>query len=615
MKNKKNKLTNIFKIGILLIGFSLFLSNCEKDNEINEFYNVSINNKLDYTLEKIGYFELITDQEIKKSLPKIKQIFSKSKKRKTQSKKTTQISEHFTIITDSIHKIITKDVITWAFKIETPVLKSSDFENFLVKKYNEEFSYFLVSYEKDLETKYKKAILYPISKESLNLDDLNLASRGDYLMADDTQGGGDGCSGKPVYGQCSVGGEANGHGPALQWDGVTKCSGSPLLYFDFTHCRNGGSLGLDDIPDYNPSDSDNTQNGDSGMSNSGGGSSSNGDTVITNPVTLECDNCSNSQSLISYLNLTDLAQINWVNDTSHNLAVTNLSNFGDVNQWSDSVTTITQQIISAFSNTNNLNLSFEENIAIKNKATEIFDIIAKNNFSNIDQYSIADQKTITQNSLFISFLPNLKDLGIELPQTAEEWAEFGEFLITVLKELIPELIPGVSELNSLKNSISAFSNGSYTDASTELAFAIVGVFPVGKAWKIAAKAFKGMKIVVRLSKAFKNAKKMRNLISSNFNNALASFNQIGTAGSQGVRQITNSSKEHGKTFFELLTKNIPKQTIQGTNGPIIKATFPNGSKIQFRDWATNSDGVGNKATIEFLGGDYTSLTKKIKFNE
>ena len=64
-----------------------------------------------------------------------------------------------------------------------------------------------------------------------------------------------------------------------------------------------------------------------------------------------------------------------------------------------------------------------------------------------------------------------------------------------------------------------------------------------------------------------------------------------------------------------MTKNVPKQTIQGTNGPIIKATFPDGSKIQFRDWATQSDGVGNKATIEFLGGNYTSLTKKIKFNE
>tara|TARA_R110002096_G_C14465534_1_gene712663 strand:+ start:131 stop:1027 length:897 start_codon:yes stop_codon:yes gene_type:complete len=298
MKTKKNKLTKIFKIGILLFGISMLLWNCENNNEINELYDVSVNKKLDYTLDKIGYSKLITDQEIKKALPKIKQRFSEGKKQNRQSKKTPQISEHFTIITDSIYKIITKDVITWSFKIETPVLKNSDFENFLVKKHNEEFSYFLVSYKKDLETKYKKATLYPISKESLNLDNLNLAQKGDYLMDDDTNAGG-GCSGKLVYDNCSAGGSADGHSPALQRDGITRCSGSPLLYIDFTHCRNGGSLSLDDIPDYNPSDNDNTQNGDSGMSNSGGSTSSNGGTVITSPVTLECDNCSNSQSLIS----------------------------------------------------------------------------------------------------------------------------------------------------------------------------------------------------------------------------------------------------------------------------------------------------------------------------
>lgn len=628
MKTKKNKLINIFKIGILLFGISLLLFNCEKDNEIDESFNVSVkNNKLDYTLEKIGYSELLTDQEIQKSLPNIQHRFSKSKKLKTLNKKTTQISEHFSIITDSVHKITTEDAISWTFKIETPVLNNSDFENFLVKKNNEEFSYFLISYEKDLETVYKKATSYPISKKFLNLDNLNLARRGEYFMDDGISNGGGTCEGK-IYTEiepcnqrgvhtvkywCQHYGGIHGGGNSRPCN--YTCTGTNVVtIIDFSHCYNGSDLGPNNIPNYNSSDNNNTQNNDSGMFNNGG-SGSNGGSTITNPVTLECDNCSNSLSLISHLNLSDQNQINWVNNSSNSLTVTKLSNFGNANHWSESVTTISGQIISGLSNTNNLSLSFEENIAVKNKANEIFNIIARNNFSNIDQYSIADQKTIAQNSLFISFLPNLKDLGIELPQTAEEWQEFGEFLITVLKELIPELIPGVSELNSLKNSISAFSNGSYIDASTELAFAIVGVFPVGKAWKITAKAFKGIKIVVRLTKAFKNAKKMRNLISSNYSNALQAFNQIGTAGSQGVRQIANSSKKQGKSFFELLTKNVPKQTINGTNGPIIKATFPDGSKIQFRDWATQSDGNGTKATIQFIGGNYTDYIQKIKFND
>jgi len=336
------------------------LWNCQKNNEINELYDVSVNKKLDYTLEKIGYSKLITDQEIKKALPKIKQRFSEGKKQNRQSKKTPQISENFTIITDSIHKIITKDVITWAFKIETPVLKNSDFENFLVKKYNEKFSYFLVSYKKDLETKYKKATLYLISKESLNLDNLNLARKGDYLMDDNTNGGGGPCEGD-IYTEiksCDKGGYHTAKYCCQHYGGIHGCSNSkPCDYtctgtdvvtiIDFTNCFNGGSLGPDNIPDYNPSDNDNTQNGDSGMSNSGGSTSSNGGTVITSPVTLECDNCSNSQSLISYLNLTDQTQIDWVNDANNNNIITELSSFIAFNNNSDEAINFAIQAINA----------------------------------------------------------------------------------------------------------------------------------------------------------------------------------------------------------------------------------------------------------------------------
>ena len=357
---KRQKITNYLKTGILLFGVSLMLWNCQKNNEINELYDVSVNKKLDYTLEKIGYSKLITDQEIKKALPKIKQRFSEGKKQNRQSKKTPQISENFTIITDSIHKIITKDVITWAFKIETPVLKNSDFENFLVKKYNEKFSYFLVSYKKDLETKYKKATLYLISKESLNLDNLNLARKGDYLMDDNTNGGGGPCEGD-IYTEiksCDKGGYHTAKYCCQHYGGIHGCSNSkPCDYtctgtdvvtiIDFTNCFNGGSLGPDNIPDYNPSDNDNTQNGDSGMSNSGGSTSSNGGTVITSPVTLECDNCSNSQSLISYLNLTDQTQIDWVNDANNNNIITELSSFIAFNNNSDEAINFVRLAINA----------------------------------------------------------------------------------------------------------------------------------------------------------------------------------------------------------------------------------------------------------------------------
>ena len=51
------------------------------------------------------------------------------------------------------------------------------------------------------------------------------------------------------------------------------------------------------------------------------------------------------------------------------------------------------------------------------------------------------------------------------------------------------------------------------------------------------------------------------------------------------------------------------------NGFIRQSTMPDGSKIQFRDWATGSEGFNTEATIEFIGGNYTEHIQKIKFND
>ena len=58
---KKNYLIT----GILLIGVSLLLWNCESDYEISHSQEVTENKKLDYSLEKISYSELINDKKSK----------------------------------------------------------------------------------------------------------------------------------------------------------------------------------------------------------------------------------------------------------------------------------------------------------------------------------------------------------------------------------------------------------------------------------------------------------------------------------------------------------------------------------------------------------------------
>ena len=261
------------------------------------------------------------------------------------------------------------------------------------------------------------------------------------------------------------------------------------------------------------------------------------------------------------------------------------------------------------------NLNGNELYQVSVRAKTIMAIMAKNDFADFETYSSFDQRIVTENTFFIGVLPSLKELGVDLPNTTEEWKEFGEFTITMLIEIFPELIPGVGEALSIYNAISSFNAGNYTDASTELAYAVVGFLPVGKVFKNVARIAKGFKIVVKMTKALRKAKKVKNAISSNYNLALQNFKQIGTPGNEGVRVLSGTTTKDANSFFEQLTKDIPKETIQGTLGPIKIANYPGGSKIQFRDWATRSDGVGNKATIEFLGGNYTSAIQKIKFNE
>ncbi|QMU65979.1 MAG: hypothetical protein GKR88_17980 [Flavobacteriaceae bacterium] len=283
------------KLGVLLFGVSLFLWNCIEEDFMNP-QNTVASKKFTYTLEKMTYQELLADKEIKQSLPLIERRFSNTQQQNTYSRTSTEVADGLTIFTDEINRIVIDDVITWTFQTQSPVLETSDFENFLVKKHNGVFTYFLVSYEladlTDAETLYEKATSYVISEEYLNLDGLNLSSRDafDWVFPNDGGGTGSGpCDGILVYDQCNLGGNADGHLPALQNDG-TYCSGSPLLYIDFSHCEN---YGVPDSPAGDPIGGDNGSGGDQLIGGGGGGGNSDGDgdTTLTAPIELADPRC------------------------------------------------------------------------------------------------------------------------------------------------------------------------------------------------------------------------------------------------------------------------------------------------------------------------------------
>jgi len=309
---KKQKIASCLKLGIFLFGISVLLWNCEKEVFDQPPITKSSANlqKLNYSLKTLSYTQLIKDTEIQPSLKFLQGVFASKKTKGTFGKIDTQLADGLIISTEQINRIVALDVITWAFKVETPLLESSDFENFLVKKHNDTFRYFLVSYIKDTENDenlYKKATLYKLSKEVLNLNELHLSGmQGDELFEDyeDGVGGGSsGCEGE-IYQEvepcvssggyhilkyaCQHSGSPPPHGLGDIPPCDFVCSGTTIItIIDFSDCESGTY----DPPNGPTNDvSDDTQT-DGGAGGDAGNSDTDGTTTITAPVEIEDPNC------------------------------------------------------------------------------------------------------------------------------------------------------------------------------------------------------------------------------------------------------------------------------------------------------------------------------------
>jgi hypothetical protein len=572
MRNRKNKITNLLKIGILFFSISLLFSSCEKDEFIN--YSPNQEKKTSYSQKTFGNI-----QKTEKFKEAFKKVFETKKQAlNSQNRLKTVMEENygFTIDTNAVSIISSEKYTSYTMLIHRTIDDETFYENLVIQNdsLNNTKAYIL---------KYKlKSQLIPHEEHHSYEQDTEITVT--PIIYDNTQ--------SKMIEECRT-------------VMVTYCP------YKFEHVAGPSCYNHPERLYQKPKKecisyddgSDNDGPGGGGATGVGGGSST---SIYTTPIISNTNPVKFFEKIFSFEDAIDYVPSRYSSVEIQFSYLGAVGKFLKLNNYAELGETLYD--IALQQTTVNEN----EASLMVSKTVEILNILETAN--SFEQLSLQSQKIVTQNFLFIGFLPNLKDLGIDLPQNAEEWAEFGEFIITVLKELIPELIPGVSELNSLRNAISAFNKGSYANGSTELGFAIVGVFPVGKAWKIATKTFKGMKIVVRLTKAFKNAKKLKNLISSKYDDALKAFNKIGTPGNEGVRVLANSNEKHGKTFFEQLTKSgvdITSQTSAPT-GMIIKR-MPDGSKIQFRDFS-GPNSPTTLSTIEFLGGNYTKKIQKIKFN-
>ena len=241
---------------------------------------------------------------------------------------------------------------------------------------------------------------------------------------------------------------------------------------------------------------------------------------------------------------------------------------------------------------------------VAQKAKEILAIMAKNNFVGIDQYTTTEQEIIARNSLFIGFLPSMVGLHLELPDTPEEWKEFADIFIEVMKEVVPDLIPGISELNSLKNSIEAFNQSDYSGATLELASAMVGILPVGKALKLIKKAGKLIGKSTKIFKIYIKLYKLNKPLARGFKKVIKDSNKMSHI-FDPKHKLTNLVNKTGGEK-EALLKAVNKVQELGLDNQISAGTFQK---------FTNIDVFGELVTINLFkdaSGDIVRISNMFK---
>lgn len=176
------------KIGILILGITLFFTNCQKDDVfIDEIVTVKKENSI--SAKRITLKDIEKNNELKLSLSNIEKQFDYYKKNDFQSKSSTyskvaSTDNSFTILTDEILEVTTNTTTAYTFRIETPTDPKSAFENFVVQKKNDE-DYQLYIY------RYKKIKIiegldfkYSMSRELVDNSQVDLGGLGLKMMYD-----------------------------------------------------------------------------------------------------------------------------------------------------------------------------------------------------------------------------------------------------------------------------------------------------------------------------------------------------------------------------------------------------------------------------------------------
>lgn len=487
MKNRKKTLTSLFKIGVLLLGFSLLLWNCQTENLLEDTVIENSSNHQKPIIERLTCNDIENDNQLKQistefGISKLINNNNNSLLAKT-SNKSQELD--FSINTDVINKITKDNFVSYTFHIETNQNKKKVLENLVIEKKGDALKGYFVKYalnKRFLETNQKEGFSGSAEITTYGgdihelLDKINTQKNNtfSYRMASPD------CEDVEIFVETSC--PCEGH-----WPGEScQCQTQPDTDRYVVSVCNGGGTG--DFSD-----------GYSGTDSSGGGGSSSDSstTVITNTYPVK-----HFEKFFSFEDaLNDIpsrfssveTQFSYLNAVGNFL---NLTNFKELGQ-----TLVDVSLQETILNQNQASLMVLKTVETLNLLKTV---------SNFDQLSLANQNIVAQNSLFIAFLPEVTAIiGDYWPKNDEEWTVIGELFSQFLPELALGFIPGSSIVDVVKG----IDQGDIVAITVGIVGVIVDAFGgtilkgISKAGRIAYKVFKSFKLTYKFVKVLGKALK------------------------------------------------------------------------------------------------------------
>jgi hypothetical protein len=495
MKKRKNQLINFLKTGLLLFGITLLFFGCKDNDQILELETTQTT--ITPTIKHTNFSELEKDAEFTNLIEKLNlnQMTDVYQLKNGTSAKNS--SNDFTIITNSIKEVQTPTSHSYNILIERNTPTENVIENLVLQNNN--------GVEKSLIFKY-------------TLKDSNVSARGttgnndidvevDEISVSDYNGTGNGgassssltCHYETVYVETTC------YGPGSSGNHYSECNcgrtiftcNPPSTWSTLVEvCENNNNGVITGTWNYN-TDNSNTSN-----------TNNTDDTVDT----------SQSLAVLTPAINDHLKHLKKIINTPFSSSPTIEEYYGKTN-------TITSYL--ALKNPvlfNDLDiiireidlyaLNLEETKAIYDKAFEIYGVSRNydlNTIYSIDQLSVFDQQIVINNTFFSWFLPNLSDLGINLPSSVEEWKALFEIMKPILFEIGLEFVPLGGVYNSAVETLNGINSGDLTAVTIGLVGIIIEFTPFDqiknfyKLIKHSKKGFKIFKLTRRFTSVIKNA--------------------------------------------------------------------------------------------------------------